>query len=430
MPGSSDRRRTLRAMPNPRQRGNGDGSVYYVKPAKGKEPRRRPWAAVLTVGWDLEGSPIRKARYESSKRRATALLSEMRQARDAARPMPDDRMTVGKWLREWLASSDERELRRTTIRAYEQSVRLLLPLLGSVPLRRLRSPEIEAALRTMTDGNRSNARAVLSTAIKDAQRAGHVQTNEAALARIKAPRRGLPAPTPADVRAILHELESHRLHALYVLMAGTALRIGEATGLRWEDVDGLEGRAGADLADVAPLREGLRPDHGRVGLHGDGEPGRHNHAGTKITVRYQHQFIDGEHVLTDPKTEASGRIVYLPPQVQSALRSHRARQATERLAAGRKWRQADLVFTSPSGQPVSESTAQWVLSQACKRAKVRHVSPHDLRRFCLTQVEERLGREAAQRLGGHTDPKMTERYVSTTERMLRDVAEALGEAMG
>lgn len=315
------------------------------------------------------------------------MLLEMIAAREQARPMPDDRMTVGKWLVIWLKR--QTGLRPNTQRGYERAVRLVLPELGSIPARKLRSTAIESVLRGLPASTATGVRAVLSTAMKDAMREGHVLTNEAALARApKLGRKGLPAPDVQTVRAILAELETHRLSALYRLLAGTGLRIGEATGLRWEDID------------------------------------------DRLTIRYQLQRIQGEHVLTDPKTDTAGRIVVLPASVQAALRSHKARQAEERIAAGRKWRRTELVFTTAEGEPIAESTAHWVLSQAAKRAGVRHVSNHDLRRFALTQVEEKLGREAAQRLGGHTDPKMTERYVTATAAMLAQVADVLEEAIG
>lgn len=319
------------------------------------------------------------------------MLLEMVAARETARPMPDDRMTVGKWLRVWHGRLQARDLRPNTIAAYERSVRLLLPELGAIPLRKLRSSQVEAALNAL--GHKphtvAGARSVLSTAIKDAMREGHVLTNEAALARApKTGRSKLPAPDVATVRAVLTELSEHRLSALFVLLAGTGLRVGEATGLRWEDI-----------------------------------------TDDRLTVTYQLQRIDGEHVLTDPKTDTAGRVVFLPPVLQAALRSHKARQAAERLQAGRKWRKADLVFTTANGEPVAESTAQWLLSRACKRVGVRHVRPHDLRRFAASQVEDALGREAAQLVMGHSAPSMTARYVTVRDTMLTRAADALEEAL-
>jgi integrase len=389
MPGSPIGRRTLRPVGKPRVRGNGEGTVYPVP------GRRRPWAASIIVAWTPEGRPIRRARYASSEREAKALLVEMIAANTTSRPLPDDRLTVGKWLNTWLRRQRERDdLRPNTVEAYDRSIRLLLPELGGIPLRRLRSAQVAAALadlrRSYTAHTVAGTRSVLSTAIKDAMRDGHVLTNEAALARApKVRRRGLPAPDIATVRAILTALEGHRLRALYVLLAGTGLRIGEATGLRWV--------------------EDIRAD--------------------SLTVNVQLQRIAGEHVLTDPKTDAASRVVFLPPAVAEALRSHKARQAEERLAAGKRWRKTGLVFTTTAGGPVAETTAHWVLAEACKRAGVTRISPHSLRRFYATTVTDAAGRDVAQRLLGHTTETMTERYVSVTDTARQLASAALEEVL-
>ena len=354
------------------------------------------------------------------------MLLEMIQARETARPMPDDRMTVGKWLVTWLKAQEARGLRPNTLRAYERNVRLLLPELGSIPARKLRSTTVETILQSFPPATAAGIRSVLSTAIRDAMRAGHVQTNEAALARTpRSAKRKLVAPDTATVRAILSELESHRLSALFVLLAGTGLRIGEATGLRWEDV-GTNGTP----AYSSPEGRGSARTTGRGSNSTGGTAEAVDRDYHALTVRYQLQRIDGEHVLTDPKTDTAGRIVFLPATVQSALRAHRVRQAAERLAAGPKWRQTDLVFTTAEGQPVSAQTALWVLSQACKRAGTRHVSLHDLRRAYLSVVQDAVGMDAAQLVAGHTSPKQTAVYVTVRDRLLTAAADAAEEAIG
>lgn len=154
-------------------------------------------------------------------------------------------------------------------------------------------------------------------------------------------------------------------------------------------------------------------------------------------MTFQVQRIDGELVHTDPKTDTAGRIVFLPPAVQVALRAQKARQAAERLAAGTKWRRTDergdgeqLVFTTAEGQPVSEQTAWWVLNKACRDAGVRHVGLHDLRRFYLSEVQDKVGMAAARLVAGHTDEKMTAGYVSVRDGLLARAAEAAQEAIG
>lgn len=49
--------------------------------------------------------------------------------------------------------------------------------------------------------------------------------------------------TPAEAKRIVPRLHGHRFEAMYALIFGCGLRIGEARGLAWEDVDWEHGRA-------------------------------------------------------------------------------------------------------------------------------------------------------------------------------------------
>ena len=220
---------------------------------------------------------------------------------------------------------------------------------------------------------------------------GHVERNVASLARPpRLSREQLPAPTTADVRALLGALAGHRLRDMVLVMAATGLRVSEAMGLRWEDVP----------ADV-------------------------------LTVRYQLAWQDGEPVLAEPKSARSRRTILLPPVAIAALRAQKARQAVERLATGPKWQDATgLVFLTREGRPLSESTLQWVLSQACKSAGIRHVSPHGLRRWCATAIVATGDVKAAQAVLGHVSAALTtDTYASPTDAGLRRAADAVGEAL-
>jgi integrase len=435
-----------------RQRGNGEGTVWQCK------GKRLPWRAVITVGWTPEGRPIRRSRSASSEREARAMLADMLRARSAARPLPDNRLTVSRHLNAWLPA--QTHLRAGTMRAYDRAVRLLDAELGQVPLRRLRASEVQAMLnglaaRGVAVNTVLNARSVLARALSDAQRDGIIPDNAARLAR--GPRgatRGLPAPATEDVRAVLAWLEGdrdgrghegnrevhqglrggeadevsrmreggadsrgsgsarrdaasgmgpvsatgreavtrgHRLHALYVLLAATGLRLGEALGLTWDDVGEAE-----------------------------------------VRVRYQLATIAGERVHAPTKSAGSAGVYALAPLVVRALERHRARQAGERLAAGRKWIDRGLVFTAvrPPGEGIAESTAEYILDRACRDAGVRHMSPHDLRRWAATAIADRIGRDVAQRLLGHTSGTTTDIYISATDDARRRVAAAMEEALG
>ena len=195
------------------------------------------------------------------------------------------------------------------------------------------------------------------------------------------------------MRALLSALEGHRLHDMIFVMAATGLRVGEAMGLRWQDT----------TADT-------------------------------LTVRYQLARHDGEPVLAEPKSPRSRRTILLPPVAADALRRQSAHQAAERLAAGRKVGQgwmSDLVFTTAAGEPLAESTVQYVMGEACKAAKVPHVSPHGLRRYAGTIAASTGDMKAAQGLLGHTSAAMTgDFYASATEASRKRAADAAQEALG
>jgi integrase len=380
-------------MTRPRERANGDGTVWLSRDKR----RKRPWAAVLVVGWTPEGKAIKRTRFASSRQGAERMLAEMRRAHAGGRPLPDDRLTVGKWLVRWLEHVRP-TLRWATIRAYDQAIRsYLLPELGTLSLRTLAPSRVETMLQRMAErglsaNTQASARDVLKRAIADAMKDGHVERNVAALAR--PPRRTgeqLPAPTTADVRALLAALDGHRLRDMVLVMAATGLRVSEAMGLRWEDV-----------------------------------------AGDALTVRYQLAWQDGEPVLAEPKSARSRRTILLPPVAVAALRSQRARQAAERLAAGDRWQDATgLVFLTATGRPMSESTLQWVMSRTCKAAGIRHMSPHDLRRWTATAIVATGDVKAAQTVLGHVSAALTtDTYASPTDAGLRRAADAVGDALG
>src|SRR5262249_53759227 len=107
--------------------------------------------------------------------------------------------------------------------------------------------------------------------------------------------------------AFLKVADSHRLGALFSVALACGLRLGEATGLRWEDVD---------------LETG------------------------EMRIRQQLQVVKKALVLPALKTEKSRRTLILPDVCIRALKAHRTRQLQERLKAGPRWVDTGLVFTT------------------------------------------------------------------------------------
>jgi hypothetical protein len=59
------------------------------------------------------------------------------------------------------------------------------------------------------------------------------------------------------------------------------------------------------------------------------------------------------------KTERGKRGIGLPPQLLTDLRAHRQAQLAERLAAGSRWQDDDLVFCQPNGKPI-DARKDWL----------------------------------------------------------------------
>ncbi|MEU8324718.1 tyrosine-type recombinase/integrase [Nonomuraea sp. NPDC048881] len=139
--------------------------------------------------------------------------------------------------------------------------------------------------------------------------------------------------TPSHTYAFLAQAATHRLSALYRLIALRGLRRGEAVGLRWKDVDLAAGTAG---------------------------------------VHWQITQLGWEPVQGRPKTEASDRTIALDEDTVTALRAHRKRQAAERLIAGEAWADSGFVFTDEIGLPlhpqqVSDQFSSWPSRWGCRR---------------------------------------------------------------
>lgn len=121
---------------------------------------------------------------------------------------------------------------------------------------------------------------------------------------------------------------------------------------------------------------------------------------------------------TQQKTGAR-LVVRMTPDLESAIKA--ARQAHPQ-RIGRPGSYETLLYTR-GGKPYSYKTIQEAFNRAREAAGVADVTLHDLRAKSLTDAN-REGKDA-QKLGGHTDRRMTERYIRQ-----REIPVADGPTMG
>jgi integrase len=127
-----------------------------------------------------------------------------------------------------------------------------------------------------------------------------------------------------------------RLHGLWVVLAMTGMRRGEALGLRWADVD---------------------LDAGRTRV-------------VQTIVQTRSVVSVGE-----PKTARGRRSVSLDPATIAVLREHRHRMLQERVLVGADFDNLGLVFHQPDGT--------WLRPDAMSDAFLRRVRRYGLPRLTL-----------------------------------------------
>jgi integrase len=326
-----------------KKRGQGEGTIYQR--ADGR------WTALMTVGWK-SGKRVRKQFYGSSAEEVQKKLTAALRDRDRGLPIITDRQTVEQFLRGWLETTAQARLRPRTFVTYRQViVDHVIPTLGKVLLRELRPQQVQALLASkLQDGLAPRTvcgiRAVLRTALDQAVKWDAIPRNAAALVdpprltRYKA--RVLDV---AEAQAFLAAAEQHKLGPLFSVTLAIGLRLGEALGLQWQDID-----FGAKTLRVARAV----------------------------------QWIKKEMTYVEPKSERSRRTIPLPAFAYELLEKLRAECREERFAKGKRWKDDTPVFPSSVGTPLDESNVRKAFKAILESAGLPHMRIHDLRHTCAT----------------------------------------------
>jgi integrase len=310
--------------------------------------------------------------------------------------------TVSGYMTRWLEDFAKGTIAPRTYHDYRLQIREhIVPAFGTMKLSKLDTPNIQALYNAkLRDGLRpSNVRyihAVLHCALEKALELTLIPRNPAASAR--PPKIRQEEITPLDVeqtRVLLEAAKCDRFECLYVLSLTCGLRMGEALGLKWSDID-LD-------------------------------------AGTLRVHRQLQQIREGGRLVFSEPKNASRRTIDLPHKAVEALWSQRKRQLEEQLRGGAKWQDHGLVFASSKGTPMdAQNIVNRYFKPLLRRTRLPEIRWHDLRHTCATLL---LGRgvhpKMVQHLMGHASIQLTlDRYSHWIPSMGRHAAEGMDEALG
>jgi integrase len=353
-----------------KRRGNGEGSITRHK-------KSGLWMARYTV--ETPTGPKRQTIYADTRKEAAEKLAKALSNRADGIVVDDKNLTVGDYLDRWLSDCVRGTIREST---YSRDKYLVInhvkPSIGRVKLKNLNALHLQSLYRERLDSGLSGSTVqkihhVLHKALTQAMRWDLIPRNPAD--SVKAP-----TPTPKEMhplsvleaRQLLEAARGDRLEALYVLAVHTGMRRGELLGLQWEDVY---------LDDIYPT----------------------------IRVRRTLTRKGTGYVLGEPKTKNSRRSVRLTPGAVEVLRTHRARQAEEKLRTGSLYGDQSLVFAGKGGGLINPSNLrQRSLIPLLKRAGLPHITFHDLRHTCASLLFQRkVHPKFVQELLGHASVAIT-----------------------
>jgi integrase len=367
------------------------------------------------------GSENGKKRYKRISGFSTRAEAEAAQARLASHVRAHaagvgffghPRLRLGPYLRDWLDGQRTR-LAPATWERYEDFVeQICRDAIGAVPLARLSPRALEAYYERRLAAGQSPTTAhhqhrLLHKALRDAVRQDLIVQNPASAAQ--PPRRAKPRLdvwSEPQVLLFLSEARSRSPHyPLYLFIAATGARVGEALGLEWRSLDRREG--------VAHIEQALQ-------RRGRG------------------------YSLREPKSDRSRRAVALPPEVTGVLRDLRDRQEEERrrrvpcergpecaLAACGGWHETGLVFAQPNGKPLhANNVRQRDLRRLCARLGLPwRRALHNLRHAHATHLLQRgvNPRVVSERLGHATAAFTLSTYAHVLAGMQGQAAAAVSE---
>jgi integrase len=240
---------------------------------------------------------------------------------------------------------------------------------------------------------------ILHRAFKDAVRWGRLARNPADAAdppRAGQKSDGVQAWDAVTLRTFLAQSRESgdRMHALWVLLATTGMRRGEALGLRWKDVD---------------------LDHGRLRV-------------VQTITQIRSKVTIGE-----PKTTSGRRSIALDEATVAVLREHRKAMLEERMLVGPDFSDEGLVFHQPDGACLRPDAVSAQFLRRVEQYGLTRLTVQGLRHTWATlALEQGIHPRVVQERLGHSTIAITLGIYSHVSPTLHDEAAAsvAGQILG
>jgi integrase len=303
------------------------------------------------------------------------------------------------YLDRWLEHVAGRVRPRTHLRYRQVLDRHVTPVIGHLPLKKLRPAHVQKVMDEMTASGAAprsvvKARAVLGAALRRAVAWGLIPANPTqAVSPPKPDRPDLAIPDTPALLELVSAAQGTAWEIPVLLAVATGARRGEVLAAQWSDLDLKTGR---------------------------------------LRITGSLQRVDGGLRRVAPKTDRARRLVTLPGFALERLRAHRKQQAELRLLLGDHWAAGDLICDS-LGKPIDPDAFSKGFKTVVARAGLPAATRlHDVRHAVATAwLEQGLHPGIASAALGHSSPAFTMSvYQHVIDGMSDRAAAALEAAFG
>lgn len=384
---------------------SGNGSIFKTTTPTGAVV----WKVEVTVGKTLNGKRIRTRRTAHSLSEARSIHRKLIAELDNGDLKTKTGETFAEYAIWGVHTVKSLRVKPRTLADYEDRLRReVFPHFGSRLLDSITSREIETWLHLLQKqgkavGTINGARQVIKAVYNHAVKTGVVNKNP--VENTDKLRQFWDQPTnvkePWNVEEAKQVLEITKdtefdLFTRIALLMGA--RRGEILGLRWQDVNFVEGH----LIINCSLQEQrtYKPD------------------GTK-TLNL---------VLGDPKTRSSKRKIYLSSEILAAFQRH-IQQTAKRKQEAHIWTDSEFVFVNSNGGPLYPNNFAKKFVKHLEESGVRHIRIHDMRHTAaVLALEAGVRLEAVSQGLGHSRIDITKTvYAPYVQPLITEFSSGLAE---
>ena len=371
----------------------GDGSVFQRKDGR--------WEGRLVVGYKENGYAKTKSVTAPTKTECEERLKKLREevGRRSERIKPD--MLFGDWIDFWYQNFSKPKLRPTTQACYEGRIYThIIPQIGQIPLNKLTQNELQQFYARLKKGGRKkhvekfgeglsdrmvrSCHTTCRTALEKAVTEGLIRINPAVGCKLPPKKaKGMQVLTPAEIVRFLTQAKEEGYYEIFLLELTTGMRRGEILALKWRDL---------------------------------------NLATGELHIARQVIRVQGETMVSQPKTKSSLRTVILAPDM------------VEILAELKQTVTGEWIFPSPvnEGQPRNPCALYHRFQTILKRANCKRVRFHDLRHtFATMAIENGMDIKTLSAMIGHVSAETTLNiYSHITDTMQQQAAVKIDREIG